>query len=285
MILITGANGHLGTQTIDFLLDKNPDAEIAGLVRNKEKGAELKQKGVEIRIGDYTDYSTIEKAVQGIETLLLISSSSQEGRIGQHKNVIDAAKNAGVNQIFYTSIVQADKELSPLSPDHAETEKLIKDSGIPYTIYRNTFYMEFLPLFLGNAMETGQWAFPSDGKAINLALRSEMGEALAIGLTNSGKHKNSIYEITSGKAYTLDEIAGLLTESSGKEITYTDVPISEFEKTLQEIGLPEDQIAMSVMTAETFVNGALDFTYDDMKNLLGRKPVDLKAYVTEFVNN
>jgi NAD(P)H dehydrogenase (quinone) len=285
MILITGANGDLGTQTIDFLLDKNPDAEIAGLVRNKEKGAELKQKGVEIRIGDYTDYSTIEKAVQGIETLLLISSSSLEGRIGQHKNVIDAAKNAGVNQIFYTSIVQADKELSPLSPDHAETEKLIKDSGIPYTIYRNTFYMEFLPLFLGNAMETGQWAFPSDGKAINLALRSEMGEALANGLTNSEIHKNSIYEITSGKAYTLDEIAGLLTESSGKEITYTDVTISEFEKTLQEIGLPEDQIAMSVMTAETFVNGALDFTFDQMGKLLGRKPVDLKEYVTEFVNN
>ncbi|WP_069132972.1 SDR family oxidoreductase [Rhodohalobacter halophilus] len=284
MILITGANGHLGTQTIDLLLDKKPDAEIAGLVRSEEKGAELKQKGVEIRVGDYTDYSSIEKAVQGIETLLLISSSSLEGRIGQHKNVIEAAKKADVKQIFYTSIVQADKELSPLSPDHAETEKLIQESGIPYTIYRNTFYMEFLPLFLGNAMETGQWAFPSDGKAINLALRSEMGEALANGLKNSGKHKNSIYEITSGKAYTLDEIAGLLSESSGKEITYTDVPISEFEKTLQEIGLPEDQIAMSVMTAETFVNGALDFTFDDMEKLLGRKPTGLDTFIKNFVN-
>ncbi|MFH5883591.1 SDR family oxidoreductase [Halalkalibaculum sp. DA3122] len=283
MTLITGANGELGSQTIDFLLEKNPDADIAGLVRSEEKGAELKEKGVEIRIGDYTDYPSIEKAVQGIYTVLLISSSTLEGRTRQHKNVIDAAKEAGVEQIFYTSIVEADKELSPLSTDHAATEKLIKDSGIPYTIYRHTFYMEFLPLFLGNALETGQWAFPSDGKAINLALRSEMAEALANGLAAPQKHKNNSYEITSGQAYTLNEIAEMLSEASGKEITYTDVSISDFEQTLEEIGLPEEQIAMSVMTATTFVNGALDFTYDDMEQLLGRKPTGLDTYIEKFV--
>lgn len=76
MILITGANGHLGSQTIDFLIENNPNADIAGLVRSEEKGAELKEKGVELRIGDYIDYPSIEKAVEGIDTLLLISSST-----------------------------------------------------------------------------------------------------------------------------------------------------------------------------------------------------------------
>ncbi len=283
MILITGANGNLGSQTIDFLLDKNTDEDIAGLVRSEQKGAELKEKGVEIRIGDYNDYSSIEEAIRGIDTLLLISSSTLEGRAKQHKNVIEAAGQAGVNQVFYTSIVKADRELSPLSPDHAETEKLIRDSGIPYTIYRHAFYTEFLPLFLGNALETGQWAFPSNGNPINLALRSEMAEALANGLADSEKHKNSIYEITSSKAYTLDEIAGMLSEATGKEITYTDIPVSEFKNTLEEIGLPEEQIAMSVMTAQTFVNGALDFTFDDMEKLLGRKPTGLDTFVKQFV--
>ncbi|MAO66418.1 MAG: NAD(P)-dependent oxidoreductase [Balneola sp.] len=284
MILITGANGHLGTQTIDFLLDKNPDANITGLVRSEEKGAELKEKGVEIRIGDYTDYASIEKALQGIDTLLLISSSTLEGRTKQHKNVIEAAKKTGVNQIFYTSIVQADKELSPLSPDHAETEKHIKESGIAYTLYRNAFYMEFLPLFLGNALESGEWAFPSNGNAINLALRSEMAEALANGLADPEKHRNSIYEITSGKAYTLEEIADMLSEASGTEISYNDVSVSEFQNTLEEIGLPEEQIAMSVMTATTFVNGALDFTFDDLEKLLGRKPTGLDAFIKNFAD-
>lgn len=284
MILITGANGHLGSQTIDFLLDKNPKANIAGLVRSKDKGAELKEKDVEIRIGDYNDYSSIEKAVQGIDTLLLISSSTLKGRTQQHNNVIEAAREAGVSHIFYTSIVKSEKKLSPLSLDHAGTEKLIKESGIPYTIYRNTFYMEFLPLFLGNAMETGQWAFPSNGKAINLALRSEMAKALANGLADSPKHENSFYEITSGKAYTLDEIAGMLSKASGKEITYTDISVSDFGNALQEIRLSDEQIAMSLMTAETFVNGALDFTFGDMEKLLGRKPTGLDTFIKNFVN-
>lgn len=283
MVLITGANGNLGSQTINFLLANNPDTDIAGLVRSEEKGAELKEKGVELRIGDYTDYPSIEKAVQGIDTLLLISSSSLEGRVDQHRTVIEAAREAGVEQIFYTSIVEAEENLSPLSPDHAATEKLIKESGISYTVYRHTFYMEFLPLFLGDALETGQWAFPSDGKAINLALRSEMAEALANGLANPEEHKNNIYEITSGQAYTLDDIAVMLSEASGKEITYMDVPVSEFKKTLKEIGLPEEQVAMSVMTATTFVNGALDFTYDDMENLLDRKPTGLDSFIEDFV--
>jgi NAD(P)H dehydrogenase (quinone) len=284
MILITGANGHLGSQTIDFLLKNNSDEDVAGLVRSAEKGAELKEKGVEIRIGDYTDYPSIEKAVEGINTLLLISSSTLEGRIDQHNNVIQAAKEAGVQQILYTSIVEADKELSPLSHDHAATERLIKESGISYTIYRNAFYMEFLPLFLGDALETGHWAFPSDGNAINLALRSEMAEALANGLANAEQHKNSIYKITSSQAYTLEGIADLLSEASGKEISYSDISVSDFEQALTEAGLPEEQIAMSVMTANTFVNGALDFTYDDMEQLLGRKPTGLDRFITQFAN-
>ncbi len=108
-----------------------------------------------------------------------------EGRVKQHKNVIDAAKETGVQHIFYTSIVQADKLLSPLSESHNETENLIYNSGILYTIYRHTFYGEFLPMYLGDALETGDWYFPSDGEKINLALRSEMAEALANGLADS----------------------------------------------------------------------------------------------------
>lgn len=284
MILITGANGHLGSQAIDFLLELNPDEKITGLVRSEKKGAELKEKGVALRIGDYTDYSSIQKAVAGIDVVLLISSSTLEGRAEQHSNVIQAAKEAGVEQLFYTSIVQADEGLSPLSSDHAKTEQVLKDSGIPYTIYRHTFYTEFLPLFLGDALETGQWIFPSGGEKINLAYRTEMAEALANGLADSGKHKNETYEITSSNAYALDELAEMLTKASGKEITYTDVSLSDFKSSLKEIGLPDDQLAMSMMTATTFVNGGLNFTFDDLENLLGRKPTGVETFIEEFTN-
>lgn len=282
MILVTGANGHLGLQTINFLLDKNSDVNLAGLVRSQEKGAELEAKDVEVRIGDYNDYSLMEEALKGINTLLLISASSLEGRVEQHKNVIDAAQEEGINQIFYTSLVKADQRLSPLSKDHAKTEELIKDSGIPFSIFRHTFYTEFLPLFLGDALETEQWRFPSDGQKINLAMRTEMAEALANALANPQKHQNEIYEITSNQGYTLPEITHMINDNSGNMITYSDVSVSKFEDELKQVDLPEDQQAMTMMVASTFANGGLNFTYDHLEQLLGREPRGLKDFIKDY---
>ncbi len=283
MILVTGANGHLGSQTIDFLLQNDSSSEVAGLVRSEKKGAELREKGVELRIGNYNNKTSITKALRGIDTLLLISSSTVEGRVKQHKNVIDAAKETGVQHIFYTSIVLADKQLSPLSESHNETEKLIYNSEIPFTIYRNTFYGEFLPMYLGDALETGDWYFPSDGEKINLALRSEMAEALANGLADSPEHQNKVYEITSRKAYSLKEIADLLSSETGKDITYHDLPVADFKKNLQEAGLPDEAVMLSVSVATTFVNGGLNHTEDALSKLLGREAADIEAFLPDVL--
>ncbi|MEX0647722.1 MAG: NmrA family NAD(P)-binding protein [Balneolaceae bacterium] len=284
MILITGANGNLGTATIQYLLKEKPDADVAGLVRSEKKGAELKARGVDLKIGDYKNYNSMQKVMQDVDILLLISSSSLENRDREHGNVIRAAEQADVKHIFYTSIVQADKLLGPLSSDHFETEKMLTSTGIPYTIYRNTFYAEYLPVFMGNAIDTGEWYFPSDGKKINLALREEMAEALAKGLSKPGEHENQIYEITSANSYTLKEIAGMLQRIGNMEITYHDLSIGAFSSRLSEAGLPEDAVMMSTAVATTFVNGGLDFIYPDLENLLGRKPADLETVIKGYAS-
>lgn len=281
MILITGANGNLGSATIDFLLKENPSADVAGLVRSEEKGSTVKEKGAEIRIGDYQNYSSVQSAVQDVDTLLLVSSSTLQNRVQQHKNVVNAAKEAGVQQLFYTSIVQADKKLSPLAPDHGDTEEIIKASGIPYTIFRNTFYMEFLPMYWGEAVETGEWNFPGNDQELNFALRSEMAEALAGALSNPTAHKNKTYEITSAKAYTLTEIAKILSNATGREITYNDLSVKEFRKRLQQANVPDDIVNLNVAVAETFVNGGLSYTDDALESLLGRQPTDTKDFIQQ----
>lgn len=282
MILITGANGELGSATIDNLMENNPEQKVAGLVRSEKKGRDIAEKGVELRIGDYLAKPTLDRAMEGVDTLLLISSSSFEQRVKQHENVIEAAKKAGVQHIVYTSMLQAHKELSPLTADHHATEKIIDDAGIPYTINRHTFYTEFFPMFLGEAMETGTWAFPSNGESVNFAYRTEMAEALANILANPGDHKNRAYEITSLEAFTLDEYAEKLSLASGKEITYKDVPLDEFVEGLEAAGLPDDVIAMSKLSAITVANGALDHTSDDLKKLLGRDPKRTYEFIREF---
>lgn len=273
MILITGANGHLGQLTINALLKENPAAKIAGLVRSAEKGKDLP---VEIRTGDYNDKAALQTALKGIEVLLLVSTSTFGSRVEQHANVIEAAKAAGVQHIIYTSHVQAAGSPGPLAPDHAETEKLLIASGIAYTIFRNTFYMEYMPWFLGNAIETGTWTYPSNGAKINLALRSEMAEALAKVLSAPEQHRNKIYEITSSPSFTLAEMADIL------DIKYQDVTVQEFKEILAKAGLPQEQIVVSAGIAVTFSTGALSYAGDDLEKLLGRKPVNIKSFLQQL---
>lgn len=283
MILVTGANGNLGSQTINFLIEQNSSEKIAGLVRSEEKGADLKENGVNIRIGGYTDYTSLQEAMQNVDTILLISSSSLEGRVQQHENVIKTAEEAEVNHIFYTSIVHADEELSPLSPDHHKTEKILEEAGVDYTIYRHTFYGEFLPMYLGDALDTGEWYFPSGGQKINLALRSEMAEALANGLLSRTNHKNEVYEITSEQAYDLEEIADLISKETGKDITYHDLSIADFQKNLEKAGLPDETIVLSTSVATSFVNGALNYTHNTLGTLLGREPAAIEDFLPDVV--
>lgn len=285
MILITGANGNLGSTAIGHLLEKNPDAEIAGLVRSEVKGKELKEKGVELRIGDYFDTGSLEKAFEGVDVLAFISSGTLKDRQKQHKNVVDTAKKKGVKHIFYTSVVKAEERLSPLTFDHDATEKMIKEAGIPTTFCRNTIYLEFFPMFWGNALETGEWTFPGGGYKQNFALRSEMGEALASALANSEKYKNKILNFASTKAHTFDEYAEAMSEAAGKEIEYTDISVEKFVEGLKQAGLPDAQIDMSLVTAKLFAHGGTDLTTNDMADLLGRKPTNALDFVKEAVKS
>lgn len=285
MILVTGANGHLGSMTIDHLLKKKPEANIAGLVRSEEKGQDLKEKGVEVRIGDYFDTDSLEKAFDGVDVLMFISSGSLEKRMEQHKNVVKIAKKKDVKHIFYTSIVKADERLSSLTFDHEETEKIIKESALPYTFFRNTIYLEFFPMFWGDALETSKWVFPGGGHKQNFALRSEMAEALAAALTEPETHKDQIINFASTKAYSFEEFAEAMSEAAGKEISYKDISTDDLTHQMKEAGVPEDQIMMTEVTTRVFENGGTDLTTNDLKNLLGREPKNPLEFVKGAVQS
>lgn len=283
-ILITGATGHFGTATIGFLLKKGVAAnDIAALVRNEAISGELKAKGIAVKIGNYHDYPALKKAFQGVETVFLISSSDMENRVEQHSNVVKAAKEAGVTHLFYTSYLHADKLLNDVGTDHLATEQAIKNSSLHYTIFRNTYYSELLPMFLGNATEIGVWDFPSEGKKVNFVSRTEIAEGVANALITLEQHKNKTYEITSGKAFTLQEIAQSVSEITGKNIVYNDLPVEDFGKKLKEANLPEALITMNVKIAQSFINGAFDFTEDALGKLLGREPEDIPAYLAKVL--
>jgi NAD(P)H dehydrogenase (quinone) len=286
MILITAATGHLGTATIDFLLKKTPASRIAALVRNEQKAAGLSAKGISLRKGDYFNAQSLEKAFQGIDTLVFISSGDIVSRVQQHQNVVNAAKAAGIKHIIYTSVVKATATLKfTAGIDHYHTEEMLKQSGIPYTILRHTFYAEVLPWIFGGALQTGQWFYAAGNAKANFASRTDMAEAIANVAANPAPHANKIYEITSGRSYSFGEIAGMLSKATGKHVVYIPISVEALKEGMKKAGVPEEHIPMSVSIAESISAGELDVTEDSLEKLLQRKPVDLKDYLPKLLNN
>jgi len=155
MILITGSTGNYGKATIDFLLKKGFSANsISALVRDVTKAEDLKTKGINLKIGDYDNYASLVEAFKGVDKLLLVSGNDVVNRGKQQINAVNAAKEAGVKHIIYTSFVRKnDSETSPIAfiaKSHIETEKQIKASGMAYTILKNNLYLDVLPMFLEN---------------------------------------------------------------------------------------------------------------------------------------
>lgn len=277
MILITCATGHLGKKTIDFLLKKNSTKSISALVRDSAKGESLKAQGIALRSGDYSDYHSLVQAFKGIDTLLLISSGTLENRINQHINAIDAAKENHVKHIVYTSAIRAhDKMKFTPGVDHYHTEEYLKASGIPYTIFRNTFYTEILPMLLGNSLTSGEWHYAAGEAKVNFASRTDMAEALANVLADPSDHRNKTYEITSGKSYSFSDLAGILSTISDKLVRYTPITVEALKEGMRKGGVPEPYIPMMASIAEAITANEVDLVDPALENLLHRKPEDLK---------
>jgi NAD(P)H dehydrogenase (quinone) len=277
-ILVTGATGHLGSAVIKTLLTKIPPSQISILTRNEEKRVEFDSKGFNAFLGSYDDVDSLEKAMEGVETVLLISSGDQGNRIQEHKNVIDTGNKKGVKRIAYTSRCLNNRNTlaNKLMVEHFDTEDYILASGLTYTFFRNILYMDAIPQFIGGniALERGIFLPAGDGK-VSFALRSEMGEAIANVLLNE-KTENKIYNFTGDKTYSFYDIANVLTELSGKEVKYTNVETEKFVGMMQERNLPEPVIQKIVDFIMDIKHNQEANIYNHLENQLGRKPTDLK---------
>jgi len=276
MILVTGATGQLGGAVIDFLLTKVQSSEVAALARNPDKAKPLADKGVKVLEGNYDDPASLEQAFAGIDRLLFISSSEIAIRDPQHANVVAAAKKSGVGHIFYTSFTRTtDAESSPLhmlAATHILTEKIIKESGLTYTFLRNSLYSDALPLFLGEKIvETGTVYFPGGEGKSPFASRINMAEATANVLSSDG-HENKAYPFTNSEAYSFGDIAGMLSEITGKTISYVSPTPDEYKEQLSKAGVPEPVIGLGIGLGLAMQQGITGNGDPTLEKLLGRKP-------------
>lgn len=268
--IVTGASGQLGRQVIDNLITAGAGPIIA-ISRSPEKLADLADKGVEARKGDFNDPTSLSAAFSGGKRLLIISTDDLEPgkRLEAHKNAIAAATKEGITHIVYTSLTNPVEE-SPItfSKDHSDTEALIKQTGASYTILRNNLYTDLMLMGGGKSIGMGQhFAAAAEGKT-GYVTRADCARAAAAALMQ--ETGSSVLDITGPAALSQSDIAAILSEISGKEIPYIPISTDELVQGMIGAGLPEPMAKVFASFDEAIAKDYLSVATDDLENLTGQ---------------
>ncbi|MEV7424815.1 MULTISPECIES: SDR family oxidoreductase [unclassified Streptomyces] len=280
-IVVTGATGHLGRLVVEALLAADVPADtIAAVVRNKEKAADLVALGVELRVADYSSPETLKDAFRSGDRVLLVSGSEVGQRVAQHTAVIGAARAAGVAQLAYTGVLGGPEADFDLAAEHKETERLILESGLPYTFLRNGWYTENYTENLAPVLEHGAVVASAGEGRVAAATRADYAAAAAAVLTGEG-HLGKVYELSGDTAWSFEEYAAELSRQTGRTIVYNNVPAATHLSILTGAGLPEPFAAILVNVDAAIERGLLAGTTGDLARLTGRPTTPLADSVAE----
>lgn len=279
-ILVTGASGQLGALVVEALLARVPATQVVALVRREEAAEGLRAKGVEVRVAPYDDRAALETAFQGIGRVLLISGTEFGQRLAQHTNVIEAATAAGVGFMAYTSVLRAEESHLMVADDHRPTEARLVASGMGYALLRNGWYTENYTASVPAAVQHDALIGAAGAAKIASAARVDYAEAAAVVLSADVPESGKVYELAGSDAYTLADLAGVISEVAGKPVPYVDMSEGDYKGALIGAGLPEalaELLASSDAAARD--HGDLDGDGAVMEGLIGRRTTPLRASV------
>lgn len=266
-IAVTGATGQLGRLVIEKLKARVSDGQsVVALVRDPAKAADL---GVEARAADYDKPETLTEALAGVDVLLLISSDAIGQRVSQHRNAIEAAKAAEVKRIAYTSILRADSTPIGLGVEHRATEAMIEESGLAYTLLRNSWYLENYAGAIAGALGSGAFIGSAGEGRISAATRADYAEAAAVVLTGEG-HAGKTYELAGDESFSMADLAAETSRQTGRTLPYNDLPEDAYAKVLESIGLPAPVAAMLAQSDVGASKGGLFENGRQLSLLIGR---------------
>ena len=274
-IAVTGATGHLGRLTIDALRRERPPGSLVALVRDAERAQDLADDGVLVRVAEYEDPVALVQGLADVRALLLVSGSEVGRRVGQHHNVVEAAAEAGVRHIVYTSAPRADTSPLVLAPEHRATEEIVRASGMAWTILRNNWYTENYVGTLQQAAETGEIVAAAGAGRVASATRADFAAAAAAVLLGEG-HEGRVHELGGDSAWDFEELAAAASQVVGREVAYRPVDAATLRSVLV------DQAGLDAATADFVVQldldiaaGLLDGPTGELSALIGRPTTPL----------
>ncbi|WP_159942917.1 MULTISPECIES: SDR family oxidoreductase [unclassified Nocardiopsis] len=270
-VVVTGATGHLGRLVVEGLLSQGFPAErVTATGRNTAKLTDLADRGVRTARADYADPTSLKEAFRGADTLLLVSGSEVGQRVEQHRNAIEAAREAGVAHVVYTSAPRATDTTLVLAPEHKATEEILTASGLTYTILRNGWYSENYASQLEQAREHGSFVGSAGQGRVASAARRDFAEAAAVVLRDPAAHAGAVHELSGDTAWTYADLADTLGELLGREVVYRDLDTEEHVAALTGAGLDEGTARFVAALDANTRDGELSATTGELSRLLGR---------------
>ena len=285
-LLVTGATGQLGGLVIEALLETVPAGAIVAGVRDPSKAAAtaLRDKGVEVRVADYSRPETLARALNGVDRLLLVSGSEIGKRKVQHRNAISAAKDAGVGLIAYTSILHADTSPLFLADEHRDTEAALAEAGVPFVLLRNGWYTEVSTWRRPLALQQGAFIGAADDGRVSSAARADYARAAATVLAG-GDHAGRTYELAGDASFTLSELVAVVAEASGKPIAYRNMTAEQFRSAATEAGVPDIFALILSDTDAGTEKGALFDDGGELARLIGQPTTPFQTTIAKFVQD
>jgi NAD(P)H dehydrogenase (quinone) len=275
-IVITGASGQLGRLTAELVLDRMPASEVILTTRRPEVLSDLAERGARIRLADFDRPETLAEAFAGGEKLLLISADDLGRRAAQHRAAIEAAREAGVRHVAYTSYLNpVEDNPAAITPSHRDTEKALRESGLAWTALRHAFYAEYQVPAGAQAIATGQLIHNNgDGKTAYVS-REDCAAVAAAVLTTEG-HEGRAYDITGPEALGQGDMAALLSEVSGRPVEAVAVDDEAFIQGLTSAGVPEPGAREFASYGSAVRERYIDQISGAVENLTGRPPRSLR---------
>ncbi|MDQ0870672.1 NAD(P)H dehydrogenase (quinone) [Arthrobacter sp. V1I9] len=278
-IVITGATGQLGRHVVEALLERNvPAGDIVAAGRTVEKIADFAERGIQVRSMDYADAASVAAALKGATKVLLISGSEVGQRVQQHRTVIEAAKAEGVELVAYTSIANADTTGMKLAAEHQATEAILQESGVPFVLLRNGWYLENYTDQLPGTLAQGAIAGSAGEGRVSAASRADYAHAAAAVLVANGQ-AGQIYELGGDEPFTMAELAAEISAAAGKNISYQDLPAQEYAGMLAGFGVPEAFAEILADSDLGIARGDLLVSSGDLRKLIGRPATSLAEAV------
>lgn len=283
-ILVTATSGHLGRLVVEALLARGAaPADVVATARDASKLQDLAERGVRTAELDYERPDTIAAALEGVDAVLLVSGSVPGARVQGHRNVIDAAKAAGVAKLVYTSAPKATTaEDFPLAADHKATEEAIAASGVPAVILRNDWYTENYTADVARAADTGVIASSAADGRVASAPRADYADAAAVVLLEDG-HLGEVYELAGDRPWTFDELAAAASEVVGREVTYQRLTTEEHVALLESVGLDAGTAAFVAGLDDAIRRGILGDSDGTLSRLIGRPTTPLVKALRDAV--